>query len=66
MGIVVLSQTRYYEYEFGVPTGTNFFVKKFSTAQAIASQVESTLVPISSITNQLPANMKFQIEGEKQ
>jgi hypothetical protein len=66
MGIVVLGQTRYYEYEFGVPTGTNFFVQKFATAQAIASQIESTLVPISSITNQLPANMKLQIEGEKQ
>src|ERR1700679_577406 len=63
MGIVVLGQTRYYEYEFGVPTGTNFFVQKFATAQAIASQIESTLVPISSITNQLPANMKLQIEG---
>jgi hypothetical protein len=66
MGVVVLGQTRYYEYEFGVPTGTNFFVQKFATAQAIASQIESTLVPISSITNQLPANMKLQIEGEKQ
>jgi hypothetical protein len=65
MGMVILGQTRLYEHEFGVPTGTNVFAQKFATAQLIASQIESTLVPISSITNHLPANMKLQIEGEK-
>ena len=54
MGMVVLGQTRYYEYEFGVPTGTNFWVQKFATAQAIASQVESNLVPVSSILTNFP------------
>ena len=65
MGMVILGQTRFYEYEFGVPTGTNTFSKKFSNAQVIASQIESTLVPISSITNQQPANMKLQVDGDK-
>ena len=51
---------------YGVPTGTNSFAQKFATAQTIASQIESNLVPISSITNHLPADMKLQVEGDKQ
>ena len=66
MGMVILGQTRLYEDEFGVPTGTNVFAQKFATAQVIASQIESILVPISSITNHLPPNMKLQTEGGKQ
>ena len=67
MGMIVLGQTRYYEYEFGVPTGTNFWVRKFATAQAIASQVESNLVPVSSILTNVPhtPDAKITIENQK-
>ena len=65
LGMVILGQTRLYEHEFGVPTGTNVFVQKFATAQIIASNIESILVPISSITNHPPSNMTLQIEGDK-
>jgi hypothetical protein len=66
LGMVILGQTRIYEQQYGVPTGTNSFAQKFATAQGISSQIEKILVPISSITNQLPSDMKFQIEGDKQ
>jgi len=66
MGMVVLGETRHYEYEFGVPTGTNFFVQKFATAQAIASQIESTLVPLSSILTNVPHTPDAKITIEKQ
>lgn len=66
LGMVILGQTLIYEQQYDVPTGTNSFAQKFATAQTIASQIESNLVPISSITNLLPANMKLQTEGGKQ
>ena len=67
MGMVVLGETRYYEHEFGVPTGSNFFVQKFATAQAVASKIESTLVPVSSVlTNVLHTpDAKITIEKHK-
>jgi len=49
LGMVILGQTRIYEQQYGVPTGTNSFTQKFAAAQAISSQVESNLVPVNSI-----------------
>jgi hypothetical protein len=66
LGMIILGETRIYEQQYGAPTGTNWFAMKFANEQAIASQVESKLVPISSITNHLPANMKLQTEENKQ
>ena len=66
LGMVILGQTRIYEQQYGVPTGTNSFAKKFATAQAIASQVESNLVPVSSILTNLPLAPNAKITFEKQ
>ena len=49
LGMVILGQTRIYEQQYGVPTGTNSFTQKFAAVQAISSQVESNLVPVNSI-----------------
>ena len=48
LGLIILAQTRVYEEQYGVPTGTNWFAEKFAKAQTIASQVESNVVPIAS------------------
>ncbi len=66
LGMVILGQTRLYEREFGVSSGTNVFAQKFVIAQGVATQIESILVPINSITNHLPQDMKLQIEKDKQ
>jgi hypothetical protein len=67
LGMVILGQTRIYEQMYGVPTGTNSFSEKFATAQAIASQVESNLVPVSSLFTNLPhkPDLKVTIGGDK-
>jgi hypothetical protein len=65
LGMLLLGQTRVYEHQFGVPTGTNFFVQKFAAAQAIASQVESNLVPVSSILTNFPHTPDAKITFEK-
>ena len=49
LGVIILGQTRHFERTYGAPTGTNSFAKQFATAQAIAAQVETNMVPISSI-----------------
>ena len=66
VGILLLGAVRSYQSEFGDDTGTNSFAKRYSDAKAIADHLESTLVPISSITNHLPPGMKLQIEKDKQ
>jgi len=66
MGIVILGQTRTYEQQYGVPTGTNSFAQKFEAAQAIASKVESSLVPLSSIITNVPHTPDFKITVEDQ
>jgi hypothetical protein len=62
LGMVILGQTRIYEQQYGVPTGTNSFAQKFAAAQAIASQVESNLVPVSSIFG---SNVTITTEPQK-
>ena len=62
LGMVILGQTRIYEQQYGVPTGTNSFAQKFAAAQAIASQVESNLVPVSSIFG---SNVTITAEPQK-
>ena len=66
LGIVVLGETRMYEHQFGVPTGTNVFAKKFVTAQTIAAQIESTLIPVSSALTNIPHAPDAKITIEKQ
>jgi hypothetical protein len=63
LGIVLLGEVRAYQYEFGDETATNSFAKRYSDAKAIADRVESTLVPLNSITNSLPG-MKVTIQKE--
>lgn len=48
LGMIILGQTRIYEQQYGVPTGTDLFAQKFAAAQAIAAQVESRLVRFDS------------------
>ena len=48
-GSTILGQTRDFERAYGVPAGTNSSAKQFARAQAIAAQVETNLVPITSI-----------------
>ena len=66
VSILLLGAVREYQYEFGDDTGTNSFAKRYADAKMIADHVESTLVPISSITNHLPSGMKLQIDKDKQ
>jgi hypothetical protein len=65
LGMIILGQTREFEKEFGVPTGTNYFVERFSKPQGIAARVESTLVPIGSILTNFPhtPDAKVTVEG---
>ena len=63
-GMVILGQTRIYEQQYGVPTGTNSFAQKFAAAQAIASQVESNLVPLNSILTNFPHTPDAKITFE--
>jgi hypothetical protein len=66
LGMMILGQTRIYEQQYGVPKGTNSFTQKFGTAQAIASQVESNLVPMSSILTNFPHTPDAKVTLEKQ
>jgi hypothetical protein len=67
LGMVILGQIRIYKQKYGVPTGTNSFAQKFAAAQAIASQVESNLVPVSSIFTNFPhaPNLEITIDGDR-
>jgi hypothetical protein len=65
LGMVILGQTRIYEQQYGVPTGTNSFAQKFAAAQIIASQVESNLVSVSSILTNFPHTSDAKIIFEK-
>ncbi len=66
LSVALLGEVRAYEYEYGDESGTNSFAKRFADAKAIADHVESTLVPISSITNFLPTNMQFKVENKQE
>ena len=66
LGLVILGQTRVYEQQYGVPTGTNWFAEKFAQAQTIASRVETNLVPVSSILTNLPHTPDAKITFDKQ
>jgi len=67
LGIVLLGETRSYEHQFGVETGTNGFARRFAEAQTIARQVESQLVPASSILTNFShtPDAKVTVETEK-
>lgn len=67
LGMVILGQTRTFERQFGDPAGTNAFVQRFQRAQAIAAQVESQLVPVSSILTNFPhtPDAKVTVGGER-
>ena len=67
LGMLILGQTRTYQERYGVPTGMDSFAQNFSVAQVIGRQVESNLVPVSSIlTNFLHApDTKITIAGGK-
>jgi hypothetical protein len=66
VNILLLGAVRDYQHEFGDVTGTNNFARRYADAKVIADQVESTLVPLNSITNFLPSGVKLQIEVRKQ
>jgi hypothetical protein len=57
--IFLLSDVRDYERQFGVPNGTNHFTHDFAEAQIMASNIESKLVPISSIATNNAIVSKF-------
>lgn len=64
LGMQVLALTRDYECRFGVPTGTNYFARRFGEIQAAASQFERQLVPLSAAFTNLPLAPNFKV-GEK-
>jgi hypothetical protein len=66
LGMVILGQTRIYEQEFGVPTSTDSFAQKFVTAQTIAAQIESQLIPVSSILTNFQHRPDAKVPIEKQ
>ena len=57
IGIILLSETRYYEHTFGFPTGTNFFTKHFAAARELSLQIERTMVPLSSLGTNFGTNI---------
>jgi hypothetical protein len=63
--ILLLSDVRDYERRFGAPSGTNRLARDFAAAQVMAKQIESRLVPISSIAAKLGSNVTFQAEPER-
>ncbi len=63
--MLLLGAVRGYQSDFGDDTGTNSFAKCFSDAKTVADQIESTLVPVSSVTNHLPPGVQLQIETDK-
>ena len=65
LGMVVLGQTRVYEEQYGVPTGTDWFAQRFATAQTIASQIESNLVPVGALLTNVPHTPDAKITFEK-
>ena len=46
---LLLGDVRYYEREFGAPSGTNRFARDFAAAHVMAQKIESQMVPLSSI-----------------
>jgi hypothetical protein len=71
LSIMLLGDVRNYERRFGVPSGTNFWAKKFTSAQVVANQIEATLVPISSIltnnafVSKFGSNATMKLDFEK-
>ena len=65
LGIVILGEVRTYENRFGADTAANGFARRFAEAQTIAQQVESRLVPVSSILTNLPHTSNATVTVEK-
>ena len=64
IGMQILSMTAEYERRFGVPSAADTFAPRFTSAQAIAKQVEARLVPIGAVLTNLPVapNVKINFE----
>jgi hypothetical protein len=63
LSVEILGFTRDYERRFGVPSGSNSFVARFTEAKAIANQVETQLVPVeSSLQSALGSNFDIKVE----
>lgn len=58
----LLGETRDYQHLFGVPSGTDVFALRFAQANSLANQIESTLVPVSSIGTNLGSNVTVKFE----
>ena len=46
--IQIVAFTRDYERQFGVPSGTNVFDRRFKNAKLIADRIEKLMVPVNS------------------
>ncbi len=64
LGLVILGQTRVYEQTYGAPIGADPFAQKFARAQDIASQIESNLVPVSSILTNPPPSPDAKVTSK--
>src|SRR6266567_9100851 len=61
LDVELLGFTHDYERHFGVPGGTNSFVKRFAEAKAIAGRVEKQMVPVeSSLQSALGSNVTVE------
>ena len=67
----LLGDVRDYERRFGAPSGTNRLARDFAVAQVIAREIESQLVPISSIAtnpaivSKFGSNITITVEPER-
>jgi hypothetical protein len=64
IGMQIHSMTREYERRFGVPSVADPFAPRFTSAQAIAKQVETRLVPLGAVLTNLPVAPKVKITVE--
>ena len=60
--IQLLGNTRLYERQFGLPSGTNIVGRRLAEAKVIADQVEKQLVPLASyLQSAISSNVTIKI-----
>lgn len=64
LGMLILIRTRDYEQNFGPPAQSDRFAEAFEMAQAIADQVQSSLVPLESAFKAVGPNTTVTVKEQ--
>lgn len=63
IGFLLWSEMREYERKYGVPSGADPFVRKFTAAKIIAEQNKPTMVDLGTVlATSLPPDIKLEIK----